>query len=232
MHVGHVLCKQCAVPPPADFDLRIFTCFSYRLSWIRRIQVPIGRQLKNRSTTVRTICHNNDLLRREISPRTKSVKTALNACVVIFGKAQTDEDGIIRCAVEICNFSMWNNATQYSYQELHGPKVRVPTRNRSFLVVTSQRTSVTAYNLYSFDPAKPVGETSKNTTVKIGGSGTAHCLHRACLTCTAVIWRLSLTPITPLALYLAISVFRYNMVQIYFQFCPNSMSALQEFHPS
>ena len=38
----------------------------------------------------------------------KSVTTALNARVVIFGKAQSDEDGIIQCAIAISNFSMWD----------------------------------------------------------------------------------------------------------------------------
>ena len=76
----------------------------------------------------------------------KSVKTALNARVVIFGKAQTHQNGIIRCAVAISNFSMWDNAAQYSYQELYGPEVRMPTRNCSLLVVTSQRTSVITYD--------------------------------------------------------------------------------------
>ena len=32
------------------------------------------------------------------------VKTALNARVIFFGKAQTDKDGIIRCAIAISNF--------------------------------------------------------------------------------------------------------------------------------
>ena len=53
----------------------------------------------------------------------KSVKTTLNACVVIFGKALTDEAGIICCAITISNFSMWDNATQYSYRELYGPRI-------------------------------------------------------------------------------------------------------------
>ena len=120
----------------------------------------------------------------------KSVKTALNARVVIFGKAQTDEDGIIRCAITISNFSMWDNAAQYSYRELYASECSIPTRNRSSLVETFQRTSVTTYldvanhyydkscaqlwsgswsNWYlsSSDPAKPVGETSENTKVRI-----------------------------------------------------------------
>ena len=67
------------------------------------------------SIAVYMICDNNDLLHREISPRMKSVKTALNARVVIFGKAQTGKDGIIRCTITISNFPMWDNATQYSY---------------------------------------------------------------------------------------------------------------------
>ena len=56
---------------------------------------------KNRYKTVCKISDNNDLLRREISLRMKLVKTALNARVVIYGKAQTDEDGIIQCTIAI-----------------------------------------------------------------------------------------------------------------------------------
>ena len=55
-----------------------------------------------------TICRNTDLLCQEISPRMRSVETALNAPVVSFGKAQTGEDGIIQCAIAISNFSMWD----------------------------------------------------------------------------------------------------------------------------
>ena len=98
---------------------------------------------KNRSATVRMMCRDNDLLCQEILPRMESVKTALNARGVFFGKVQTDEDGIIRCAIAISNFLMWDNAVQYSYQELYVSEFSIPTRNRSFLVVTSQRTSVT-----------------------------------------------------------------------------------------
>ena len=64
----------------------------------------------------------------------KSVKTALNARVVFFEKAQTDDDGIIRCAIAI---SMWDNAMQCSYRELYVSEFSIPTRNRSFLLVTS-----------------------------------------------------------------------------------------------
>ena len=103
LHVGHVLCKQCAVPPPPIL-IYVFSLVS-----------PTGLagseedkyQLEDK-TTVHKICQNNDLLHREISPRMKLVKTALNARVVIFGKAQTDEDGIIQCAIAISNFSMWD----------------------------------------------------------------------------------------------------------------------------
>ena len=52
---------------PADFDLRIFACFSYRLDQ----KTSTNWKTENRSTTVHTICHTNDLLRREISPRMK-----------------------------------------------------------------------------------------------------------------------------------------------------------------
>ena len=101
--MGHALCKQCAVPPPPIL-IYVFSLVS-----------PTGLagseedkyQLEDK-TTVHKICQNNDLLRREISPRMKLVKTALNARVVIFGKAQTDEDGIIQCAIAISNFSMWD----------------------------------------------------------------------------------------------------------------------------
>ena len=92
-HVGHVLCKQCAVPPPP-----IFT-FVYSLVFLQALltqkKASTNWKRRNHSTTVRMICRNNDLLSREILPRMKSVKTAPNARVVIFGKAQTDEDGII-----------------------------------------------------------------------------------------------------------------------------------------
>ena len=117
---------------PVDFDLHIFACFSYRLCWFRRRQVPIGRE--RTTLRLRMICRKNDLLHQEISPRVKSVKTAPNACVVIFGKAQTDEDGIIQWAIATSNFSMWDNATQHSYRELYGPEVRMPTMNRNFFL--------------------------------------------------------------------------------------------------
>ena len=63
---------------------------------------------KNRYKTVSKICDKNDWLRREILLRMKLVKTALNARVVIFGKAQTDEDGIIQCAIAVSKFSLWD----------------------------------------------------------------------------------------------------------------------------
>ena len=75
----------------------------------------------------------------------KSVKTALNAHVIFFGKAQADEDGIIQCAIAISNYSMWDNVTQYSYQELLVSEFSIPIRNHSFLLVTFQQSSVTTY---------------------------------------------------------------------------------------
>ena len=44
----------------------------------------------------------------------------------------------------------------------------------------------------SSDPAKPVGETSKNTKVKICGGGTTHCLHRTCHICNGHVLQVNI----------------------------------------
>ena len=48
----------------------------------------------------------------------KSGKVALNSGVVIFGKAQTDEDGIIQCAISMSNFSIWDKLLHFSFGKL------------------------------------------------------------------------------------------------------------------
>ena len=59
-HVGHVLCKQCAVllPPILTF---VFSLVSHT-GLAGSEEDSTNWKTKNRSTTVRTICCNNDLL--------------------------------------------------------------------------------------------------------------------------------------------------------------------------
>ena len=101
---------------PADFELSYFCLFLLQFQLDQK-KTSTNRKT-NPSTTVRMICGNNDLLRQEISLRMKLVKTILNAYVVIFGLEQTDKDGIIRCAIIISNFSMWDKLLHYSVGKL------------------------------------------------------------------------------------------------------------------
>ena len=102
---------------PANFDLLYF-CLLLLWTQLDQNKSSTNWKTKNRSTTVYMICSNNDLLQREMLPRMKSGKVALNSCVVIFGKAQTDEDGIIQCAILMSNFSIWDKLLHYSVGKL------------------------------------------------------------------------------------------------------------------
>ena len=69
----------------------------------------------NLSITLCTIRANNDI--RNISINEVS-KTAVNACVVKFAKAQRNKNGITHCTITVCNFSMRNKLLQYSIGKL------------------------------------------------------------------------------------------------------------------
>ena len=55
------------------------------------------------------------LLCQEISLCT-NLQKAQNTRVVIFGKAQPEEDGIIQCTITMFNFSMWDTTLLLSYK--------------------------------------------------------------------------------------------------------------------
>ena len=72
--------------------------------------------MKKPSVTQHMVCGNNNSLCREMSVRMKQVE--LNARVVLFGKVETDKDGINHCEIKVPNFSMCHKLLQNSVVKL------------------------------------------------------------------------------------------------------------------
>ena len=63
------------------------------------------------------ICGNNYSLSGNVGAKEAS-KIVVNARVVIFGKVQTDKDGISHCEIRIPNFSMCHKLLQNFVEKL------------------------------------------------------------------------------------------------------------------
>ena len=63
------------------------------------------QKTKKPSVTRHMICGNNNLLLRNFGANEAS-RIVVNARVVIFGKVQTDKDGINHCEIRVPNLSM------------------------------------------------------------------------------------------------------------------------------
>ena len=69
-------------------------------------------------------------------------------CVVTFERVSRQVEHLNRFVRVVSSLSMCHNIMQYSYQELFVPEFALPISTISFLVVTSQQSSVTTYDTW------------------------------------------------------------------------------------
>ena len=58
------------------------------------------------------MCGNNYYTDGKMSPRTNPTKIAVNVDVDSLGEAEGQTEDIARCAIALCNFSMWDQGVR------------------------------------------------------------------------------------------------------------------------
>ena len=115
--MGHVQLQQYGFCARLIFPS--YFCLFLLQASLDQSKTSTKQKTKKPSVTQHTICDNKQLfaLSKHVGAN-EAGKVVVNARVVIFGKVQTDKDGISHCEIRIPNFSMCHKLLQNFVEKL------------------------------------------------------------------------------------------------------------------